>query len=63
MLPLADAWDHLICSNFELLADESRDLSQTKKKITVVKDEQIHKMTIIFTQNGQKLSFCEFAHL
>ena len=39
------------------LADESRDLSQTKKKITVVKDEQIHKMTIIFTQNGQKLSF------
>ena len=45
------------------LADESRDLSQTKKKITVVNDEQIHKMTIIFTQNGQKLSFCEFAHL
>ena len=36
------------------LADKSHDLSQAKKKITFVKPEQIHKMTIIFTQNGQK---------
>ena len=42
---------------FEQLADKSRNLSQAKKKITVVKHKQIHKMTIIFTQNGQKLSF------
>ena len=32
-------------------AVESRDLSQAEKKITVV------KMTIIFNQNSQKLSF------
>ena len=44
-----------ICSSSWLLAGGSRDLSQAEKKITVVKDEQIHKMTIIFTQNGQKL--------
>ena len=43
---------HSICSSFQQLADESRDLSQAEKKITVVKDEQIHKMTTIFTQNG-----------
>jgi hypothetical protein len=33
------------------LTDESRDLSQAKKKITVVKDEQTYKMATIFTQN------------
>ena len=27
---------------FKLLADKSRDLLQAEKKITVVKDEQIH---------------------
>ena len=43
---------HSVCSSFQQLADESRDLSQAEKKITVVKDEQIHKMTTIFTQNG-----------
>ena len=48
---------HFICSSFELLADKSRDLSQVEKKITVVKAKKIHKMTIIFTQNGQKLLF------
>ena len=48
---------HSICLNFQLLAYESIDLSQDEKKITIVKDEQIHKMRIIFTQNGQKLSF------
>ena len=37
---------HSICSSFKLLADESRDLSQAEKKPT----DQIHKMTIIFTQ-------------
>ena len=30
---------------------------QAEKKVTVVKTEKINKMTIIFTQNGQKLSF------
>ena len=39
-----------ICSSFELLADESRDLSQAEKKITIVKIEQIHKMTSMVTQ-------------
>ena len=39
------------------LALWSRDLSQAEKKVSVVKSEHIHKMTIIFTQNGQKLSF------
>ena len=39
------------------MADKSRDLSQAEKKITVVKAKQIHKMTINFTQKGQKLSF------
>jgi hypothetical protein len=39
------------------LADESRDLSQAEIKVTVFNDEQIHKITIIFTQNGQKLPF------
>ena len=37
---------------FKQLVDKSRDLSQNEKKITVVKPEEI-----IFTQNGQKLSF------
>ena len=35
----------------------SFDLSQAEKIVSVVKLEQIHKMTISFTQNGQKLSF------
>ena len=39
---------HSICSSFELLADESFNLSQAEKKITVVKAEQIYKMTTIF---------------
>ena len=32
-------------------------INQAEKKITVDKAEQIHKMTIIFTQIFQKLSF------
>ena len=39
------------------LADKSHDLSQAEKKIPVVKPEQIHKLTIIFTQNGQNRLF------
>ena len=34
---------HLL--NFWLLTDQSRDLSQAEKKISVLKVEQIHKMT------------------
>ena len=44
-------------SRFWLLASESRDLSQAEKEMTACKAEQIHKMTIIFTQNGPRLSF------
>ena len=40
-----------MCLNFELLADESCDLSQAEKEIAVVTAEQIHKMATIFTQN------------
>ena len=36
-----------MCSSLLQLAPGSRDLSQAEKRIT----EQIHKMTIIFTQN------------
>ena len=44
---------HSISSNFQQLADESRDFVAFSeyKKIAVVKDEQIHKNTTIFTQN------------
>ena len=38
------------------LALGSRDLSQAEKKVDVVKPEQIHKIAIIFAQNGQKSS-------
>jgi hypothetical protein len=41
-------WAHSICSSFEMLADESRYLSQA---------EQIHKVTTIFTQNDNYVSF------
>ena len=37
------------------MAYKSRNLSQAEKKITAVKDEQLQKMTIVFSQNGQKL--------
>jgi hypothetical protein len=40
----------LISSSLDLLADESRDVSQAEEKITVVKAEQNHKMTIFFSQ-------------
>ena len=41
--------------NFVLLANDSRDLPLDEKKITVVKNEQIHKMTTF--------NHFEFAHL
>jgi hypothetical protein len=40
------------------LAVGSKDLSQAEKEIIVCQAEQIHKMTIIFTQNGLRLLFC-----
>ena len=39
-------------SGFGLLGVESRYFSHAEKKITACKAEQIHKMTTIFTQNG-----------
>ena len=42
-----------ICSSSSLLSDESRDLSQGEKKITVAKAEQILKITTNFTQNDK----------
>ena len=43
---------HSICSSFEQLADESRDLSQAEKKINVVKDEQILKNDYFYSKRS-----------
>ena len=43
--------------SFWLLGVESRNFSQAEKLRTDCKAEQIHKMTIIFTQNGPRLLF------
>ena len=40
-----------MCFSLPQLAPGSRDLSQAEKKITVVKPEQTHKVTTIFTKN------------
>jgi hypothetical protein len=40
-----------------LLAHESRDLSKAEKKLLLLQAEQIHKMTTMFTQNGQSRHF------
>ena len=48
-----------ICSSFELFADKSCDLSQAEKKITVVKVEQIHKMTIFQTKRSKVVILSE----
>ena len=32
-------------------------ISSSQKKVAVIKPEQIHRMTIIFPQNDEKLSF------
>ena len=44
-------------SSFWLLGVESRDFSDAEKNRTACKTEQIQKMTIVFTQNGPRLSF------
>ena len=49
--------------SFRVLGVESRDFSKAKKERTASKAEKIHIMTIIFAQNGPRLSFCEFAQL
>ena len=41
--------------SFLQLAVGSRDLSQAEKEMTICKAEQIHKMTIIITQNDNFL--------
>ena len=42
----------ILCSKRKILGVESRDFSQAEKAITTCKAEQIHKMTLIFTQNN-----------
>ena len=42
-------------SNFWLLGVESHDFSHAEKERTACKDKEIHKMRIIFTQNGPSL--------
>ena len=44
-----------MCSKKKILALEARDLSQAEK--TTCKAEQIHKMTIIFTQKDNQRPF------
>jgi hypothetical protein len=44
-------------SSFWLLGVESRDFSHAEREKTACKDEQIHKMTSVFTQNVPRLSF------
>ena len=40
----------------EYMNFKARDLAQDENKISLVKPKEIHKITIIFTQNGKKLS-------
>ena len=44
-------------SSFLLLGVESRDFSHAEIERNACKDEQIHKMTTIFTQNGPRFRF------
>ena len=44
-------------STFCLLEVESRDFSHAEKEITGYKAKQIHKMTMILTQNGPRVPF------
>ena len=46
-------------SSFWLLGVDPRDFSYAEKERTACKVEQIHKMTIIFTENSPRLSFRE----
>ena len=52
-------------SSFLLLGVESSDFSQAEKERTACKAGQIHKMTIIFTQNDNLLceNDCHFVNL
>ena len=55
-------------SKFWLLGVETRDVSYAEREITTCKVNQIHKVTIIFTQNGQKFVIlskdsCHFLNL
>jgi hypothetical protein len=43
--------------SFWLSGVESQDFSHAENERTASKEEQIHKMTIIFTQNGPRLVF------
>jgi hypothetical protein len=43
-------------SSFWLLGVESRDFSHAEKERTACKAEHIHKMTIIFNQNGPRFT-------
>ena len=47
---------HSICSSFWLLTDESRDLSQAEKKITVARAEQNKKNGNYFLLKWQLLT-------
>ena len=46
-----------ICVSLLLLAHESCDSSKAEKKLLLLQAEQIHKMTTMFTQNGQSRHF------
>ena len=43
-----------MCSSFWLLGVESRDFSHAERERIACKDEQMHKMKTIFTQNGPR---------
>ena len=47
----------ILCSKKKILGVESCDFSQAEKEITACKAEQIHKMTLIFTQNDIQAPF------
>ena len=46
-----------MCTSFWPLGVESRDLSHAEKERTAYKTEQIHKLTIICSQNNPGLLF------
>ena len=46
-----------MCSSFWLLGVESRDFSHAERERIACKDEQMHKMKTIFTQNDNLGAF------
>ena len=48
-----------MCSSLLHLAVESRSLSQAEKKLLLLQAEKIHRMTILFTQNGQSRRYSQ----